>query len=235
MTSQNFNAKDRTDIRKDLTWEAYQDIRKMIFSNEMGPGQKIPYRKMAEGLHMSLTPVVQALKHMEFMGLVEHEQNRGFFIKHVTASGIEEAYRLRMALEPMMVTHAIENLDARGEALLEKVHKEYLEVSQSPSLKLRLVKDIQFHMTLAELSKQGISILILRHLFDFLYLRFSQELLFSRPHENAATDHTTIFEAVRSRDVKASRDTLEKHIINIYENAVAGIQERLADSEKMVF
>ena len=229
------NNKKGSDSRKDLTREAYQDIRKMIFSNELRPGEKVPYRKMAENLGMSLTPVVQALKHMEFMGLVEHHQNRGFFVKHVSPDEIGEAYRLRMMLEPMIIPQTIENLDEEGEKQLDRAYNEYLEVSESPSLKIRLVKDIQFHMTLAELSRQKLSILTLRHLFDFLYLRFSQELLFSRPQENAAADHTLIYNAVKARDVDGSRNTLEKHISNIYKNAVEGIQKRLDDSEKMIF
>jgi len=100
---------------KDLTKEAYNDIRKMIFSNELKPGQKVPYRRMAEGLSMSLTPVVQALKHMEFMGLVRHEQNKGFFVEKVTSQEIDEAYQLRSTIEPKMLTQTILTLNEQGE------------------------------------------------------------------------------------------------------------------------
>ncbi len=227
--------KDQSVVRKDLTWEAYQDIRRMIFSNELKPGQKIPYREMAKGLNMSLTPVVQALKHMEFMGLVCHEQNRGFFIEKVTPNEIEEAYKLRLMLEPKLLIFTIEYMDKEGEKRLEKAYNEYLEVSNSPSLKIRLVKDIQFHMVLAKLSKQTISIQILRYLFDFLYLRFSQELLFSRPHENAAKDHTAVFEAVMAGDVEKATKALKDHINNIYGNAVHDIQNRLSEPEAIIF
>jgi DNA-binding GntR family transcriptional regulator len=220
---------------KNLTREAYNDIRKMIFSNELKPGQKIPYRRMADGLNMSLTPVVQALKHMEFMGLVCHEQNRGFFVENVTPQEIDEAYKLRIIIEPEMLSHTILNIDEQGIKTVGAALDEYLEACQKGSLKLKLVKDIQFHMSMAELSGQKLSILILRYLFDFLYLRFGQELIFSRPSEDAADAHTAIFEAIKLKNVKKATLVLEKHIKAIHKNALNGIQDRLSEVDDIVF
>jgi len=219
----------------DLTKEAYNDIRKMIFSNKLKPGQKIPYRRMAEGLDMSLTPVVQALKHMEFMGLVYHEKNRGFFVGNVTPQDIDEAYHLRSLIEPMMLAKTISILDKSGEKIIIKAMDEYREATKKRSAKLMLVKDIQFHMNLAELSGQSISILILKNLFDFLYLRFSEELIFSRPSENSLTDHQTIFKAIKSRDVETATHALKSHIQHTHSNAMEGLGERLSDVEEIIF
>ena len=220
---------------KNLTREAYNDIRKMIFSNELKPGQKIPYRRMAEGLSMSLTPVVQALKHMEFMGLVRHEQNKGFFVEKVTSQEIDEAYRLRSTIEPEMLTQTILNLDEQGTKRIGIALDEYIEACQKGSLKLKLVKDIQFHMTVAQLSGQNLSILILKYLFDFLYLRFGQELIFSRPSEDSALAHTAIFDAIKSKDVETATRVLKEHIKDIHKNALDGIQERLSEADDIIF
>ena len=220
---------------KDLTREAYNDIRKMIFSNELRPGQKIPYRRMAERLNMSLTPVVQALKHMEFMRLVHHEQNKGFFVEKVTPREIDEAYKLRSILEPKLLAETIPTIDEQGEKKIGAALDEYIDACQKGSLKLKLVKDIQFHMSMAELSGQNLSILILRYLFDFLYLRFSQELIFSRPSEDSADAHTAIFDAIKSRDIKTATMVLKKHIKEINKNALDGISERLSEVEDIIF
>ena len=220
---------------KNLTKEAYNDIRKIIFSNELKPGQKIPYRRMAEGLNMSLTPVIQALKHMEFMGLLRHEQNKGFFVEKVTSQEMEEAYKLRSVIEPQMLGETISKLNKKGEKKIRTALDEYLDACQKGSLKLRLVKDIQFHMSIAELSGQTLSILILRYLFDFLYLRLGQELIFSRPREDSADAHTAIFNAIKSKDIKTATTVLKKHIKNIQKNALSNIQSRLSEVEDIVF
>lgn len=220
---------------KDLTRDAYNDIRKMIFSNELKPGQKIPYRRMAEGLSMSLTPVVQALKHMEFMGLVRHEQNKGFFVEKVTSREIDEAYQLRSVIEPKMLSQTILTLNERGEKKIRTALDEYIEACKKGSLKLKLVKDIQFHMSIAQLSGQNLSILILKYLFDFLYLRFGQELIFSRPSEDSADAHMAIFDAIKSNDVETATQVLKKHIEDIHKNALDGIEERLSEVEDIIF
>ncbi len=220
---------------KNLTREAYKDIRRMIFLKELNPGQKVAYRKMAERLGMSLTPVVQALKHMEFMGLVRHEPNRGFFIEQISPQEIEEAYQLREMLETSLLPGVIEGLDDKDEKKLKQALDEYLAASRSGSLNLRLAKDINFHMTLAGLSDQRLSIWILRYLFDFLYLRFGQELIFSRPQESVGLEHQAIFDAVVARDLSVARKAMRQHIRNIRNNALEGIQNRLAEAEQIDF
>ena len=221
--------------QKDLTREAYKDIRRMIFLKELNPGQKVAYREMAERLGMSLTPVVQALKHMEFMGLVRHEPNRGFFIEQISPQEIEEAYQLREMLETSLLPGVIKGLDDKGEKELKQALDEYLAASRSGSLNLRLAKDINFHMTLVGLSGQRLSIRILRYLFDFLYLRFGQELIFSRPQESAGLEHQAIFDAVAARDVSAARKAMRRHIRNIRNNALEGMQNRLAEADQIDF
>ena len=220
---------------KDLTKEAYNDIRKMIFSNELKPGQKIPYRRMAEGLSMSLTPVVQALKHMEFMGLVRHEQNKGFFVEKVTSREIDEAYQLRSTIEPKMLKETILSLNEEGTKKIGAALDEYIDACQKGSLKLKLVKDIQFHMSIAQLSGQNLSILILKYLFDFLYLRFGQEIIFSRSSEDSADAHLAIFDAIKAKDIETATRVLKEHIEDIHKNALDGIQERLSEVEDIIF
>jgi len=227
--------KKKISKNKNLTKKAYQDIRKMIFLGGLKPGQKVPYRRMAEGLNMSLTPIVQALKHMEFMGLVRHEQNKGFFVEKVTLDEIDEAYKLRYMLEPAMLTGTIPKLDEKGEKKIGDALDEYIEACRTGSLKLRIVKDIQFHMVMAELSGQNLSVQMLRHLFDFLYLRFSQELIFSRPSDNSVADNTAIYKAIQNRDVKTATRILKQIISVTHKNALEGLQDRLADSEEVIF
>ncbi len=184
---------------------------------------------------MSLTPVVQALKHMEFMGLVSHEKNRGFFVEKVTPQQIDEAYRLRSVIEPMMLEQAIPSLDENGLKKINNAMDEYLVATQKGSVKLMLVKDIQFHMVLAELSNQTISILLLKHLFDFLYLRFSEELIFSRPSENSIADHSAILKAIKNKDIDVAAQALKSHILHTHKNALDGLKDRLDEVEEIIF
>ena len=84
---------------QDLAQQAYMGLRRMLFLNEITPGQKIHYRDLAESLGMSPTPVIQALKWLEFQGLVHHEANRGFFLEPLSMNEVREVYDMRIDLE----------------------------------------------------------------------------------------------------------------------------------------
>lgn len=225
--------KETPDQKHGLTRKAYEDIRRMIFLNEFKPGQKIPYREMASRIDMSLTPVVQALKHMEFLGLIRHEPNRGFFVNTLTVEEVAEVYELRELLEIHLIPKIIANLDVEAEKKLQTALHEYLDASQSGSLKLQLAKDMRLHMTLAEISGEAVSIGILRYLLDYLYLRFDPVIIFSRPQENAANEHQKIVDRIIAKDLSGACDAMRHHIHRIRDNALRGIQQRLEETTEI--
>lgn len=216
-----------------LTREAYNDLRKLIFINEFRPGQKVPYRELAQRLQMSLTPVVQALKHMEFLGLLQHEPNRGFYIKPIVAEEISEVYELREMLEVNLIPKIVARLDEKGAGRLKLALDEYLAASRSGSLKVRLAKDMNFHMTLAEISGQSISIWLLRYLLDFLYLRFEKEQIFSRPQESSAAEHQKIYDCIMARSSREAGKAVRDHIRSVKDNVLEDLRSRLEDSAEI--
>ena len=229
MSKQKNKQSSLPESQKNLSKDAYNDIRRMIFLDEFRPGQKVAYRIMAERLGMSLTPVVQALKLMEHMGIVRHEPNRGFFIEKITTQEVEVAYSLREMIELSLLPTVISNLDRDGEKELKQALNEYFKASRNKPIKVRLAKDINFHMTMAKLSGQHISIWILRYLYDLLYLRFDQELIYYRPHDISGQEHQAIFDAVIARDVSAARKTLRLHIRNVCRNTLDDMKNRVIE------
>ena len=103
------------------TQEAYQGIRQMLFHNEISPGQKISYRDLSERLGMSQTPVIQALKWLEFQQLVRHEPNRGYYIETVRADEVAEIYDFRELIELSLLGKTFERLTAAGLRRIRKV------------------------------------------------------------------------------------------------------------------
>ena len=61
--------KTATKPQEDSSQIAYQGIRRMLYSKELAPGQKIAYRELAEKLQLSPTPIIQALKMARVTGI----------------------------------------------------------------------------------------------------------------------------------------------------------------------
>lgn len=181
------NGKDRPNH----TQAAYSGIRQMMFHNEIFPGQKISYRDLGKRLGMSITPIIQALKFLEFQGLVLYEPNRGYHISPLDMKEVEEVYITREILETSLLPATIRRLDEGAIIRLKKALNCYLEAVDSEIFDDRLKTHRIFHLTLAELSGSQVRLQILKQMFDLLYMKFGGNLLFKiyRGSDNSVDMH----------------------------------------------
>ncbi len=224
-----------SEVSNKLSKDAYSDIRRMIFLDEFRPGQLVSSKGLAERQKMSLTPVVQALKIFEHMGIVRHETNRGFFVEKITAKEVEEVYKLRELIELNLVPDIIGNLNKKKEKTLKDALDQYFDAAMNKPIKVRLATDINFHMTLARLSDQDTSVWILRYLYDLLYLRFDNDLVSYRPNDESGKEHQAIFDAVISRDIEATKKILSTHIRTICKGMLNGMDEMVNEIKDIDF
>jgi DNA-binding GntR family transcriptional regulator len=208
----------------DFTQDAYMGIRQMFFTNEIVPGQKISYRDLAERLNMSPTPIIQALKRLEFQGLVRHEPNRGYYTENISLKEITEIYEFRELIELSLLPRTISRVTRPGLARLKKALNNHLEAVRDIYLKVRLARDMDFHLTLAELSGCTTQITTLRHLFDLLYLKYRGNVLFVTPMETVDSEHIRLYECIESKDLENARVILGQHISNVKKHAVISIE-----------
>ena len=218
--------------KEDFTQEAYMGIRRMFFNNEIIPGQKISYRDLAERLEMSATPIIQALKRLEFQGLVRHEPNCGYYTEKTSIEEITEIYDFRKIIEVSLVEKTIQGMTAGKLVKLKKALESHLCAVRDIYLKDRLLKDREFHMALAELSGCTLQINTLRHLFDLLYLKYRGNILFVTPMDTVDDQHTKIYEHIAAKDIKETQHILGQHILNVKKHALISvnrvINEKLA-------
>jgi len=214
--------------RPDYSYLAYEGIRKMLFENEILPGQKISYRQLSKRLQMSPTPVIQALKLMGLGGIVRHEPNRGYFTEPLSLREIQEIYDTREILEISLLPAVIQNLEEEG---IRKL-RESLEIrpADGPKSALyeRLQTDRNFHLTLAALSNRRTQVQILRYLFDLLYLKYSARLLFVASEHFVGAQHRGIFDAVVSQNLKEAEAALKSHFAGVKAQALKSMGQMIA-------
>lgn len=215
----------------DHTQLAFEGIRRMLFNNEITPGQKISYRLVADRLGMSLTPVIQALKRLEYQGLVRHEPNRGYFIEPISLREIEEIYEVREALEISLLPETLRLLDREGILKLRLIVDKNISDPQADNLNERLVRDREFHLTLASLSGRKIQQQILRNLYDLLYLKYRGSLLFVASRKTVGSEHQNIFQSIVSKDLDRAQKALHDHFTRIKGKALAALSQMIADHE----
>jgi len=228
----------------DLTQKAHMLIRQMMFHNEIVPGQKLAYRDLAQRLNMSLTPVSNALKYLEFQGLVRKELNRGYYTESISMKEVQEIYDFRELIEVSLLPDSIANLDKQGQERLREAFEASVGSPGNSYVSQRASKDVRFHMTLAELSENRTQSRALGHLFDLLYLKYGGDILFSgymKPDDFAAhiastaSCHQQIFDAMVARDLAGAKKALSHHILAVKEDVLSGLQRMLEDKNTSTF
>jgi DNA-binding GntR family transcriptional regulator len=214
----------------DHTRLAHEGIRQLLFNNEIMPGQKISYKSIADRLGMSLTPVIQALKILEFQGLVKHIPNRGYCTEPLSLHEIEEIYELREVVELSLLPRVIENLDLDNINGLNKILEK--NDPDNTDLNSRLIRDRNFHITLASISGRKIQIQILQNLFDLLYLKYRGSLLFVAAETIVGSQHQLIFDAVVTRNLDKARYALKNHFTIIKGKALSTLTQMLAGKNR---
>ena len=82
-------------------------VRKAILSGVMGPGARLRQEELADVFGTSRIPVREALRALEYEGLVTSEPHRGFTVTTLDADDVEEVYDLRILLESEAVRLAL--------------------------------------------------------------------------------------------------------------------------------
>lgn len=110
-----------------ISERVYAQLRQMVFSGELVPGQRLVQRKLAELLGVSSIPVIEATRRLQHDGLVVSHPNFGAQVRVWTDQDVEGAYLAREALEGiccrLFVQRANDEHCARLVALAEQFDK----------------------------------------------------------------------------------------------------------------
>jgi DNA-binding GntR family transcriptional regulator len=223
--------KDNKKGNKDLTHKAYLGIRHMFFFKEIVPGQKIAYRDLSERLEMSPTPVVQALKWLQFQGLVQHIPNRGYYAAPFSIQEVQENFEVRKLVELSLLPKIIKNIDQKGAMLLKQSLEAHRKTRSGTFLNEKLIKDRDFHLTLASLSNANVQHQVLQQLFDTLFLKYRGGYFSSPQRSQTVDEHRLIFRSVVAKDIKTARKAIADHISRAKKQVLKNLKELMKDKK----
>lgn len=104
--------------------DLYLRIRAAIISGELGPGERLVRRSLAEKFGVSRVPVTEALIKLEQDGLVESAPMYGTRVKRVTEQSIRDEQQLREGLECLGARLCAEQKSAKTIRRLKELAQE---------------------------------------------------------------------------------------------------------------
>jgi DNA-binding GntR family transcriptional regulator len=176
------------------------ELRRLILTGEMAPGEPIRQDALAERLGVSRVPLREALRTLEGEGQVIYRPHRGYHVADLSLADLLEVYRIRELLETEATLTAIPRLTGEDIDRLEQAELDIEQAAQAGDIVGMAAANRQFHFTVLEASGMPRLTRLVRVLWDatdaYRSLYYSDNANRERVHR----EHTAIIDAVRTRD-----------------------------------
>ena len=204
---------------------AYSKIKRLLYINQLVPGQKLIYKDLSGKLDVGVTPVVQALNRLEASGLVDYEPNKGYCVGEITELEARNLYQAREALELFALPLVIENLDSKKLDEITRAFKKYRLAITNGNRRELVLLDSQFHLNITEYARNEVIQKLLKGVFEQLYLKYRAEYLGDDRIKTVIREHRALLGALRKGDVEETLKIARKHIRNGMEHVVVSLHE----------
>ncbi|WP_237739341.1 GntR family transcriptional regulator [Microbacterium yannicii] len=118
-------------------------VRDHILAGSFPPGARIRQEELAAQFGVSRVPVREALRALEFEGLVTVVANAGAWVSRLTLAECEEIYQMRERLEPLLLRYSAPQLTSVDFDELSRLARRINEVGADTDAFLSL--DREFH------------------------------------------------------------------------------------------
>ena len=184
--------------------EVSQYIKETILTGELKPGDRIVESRLAQELGVSQAPVREALRELEFSGLVEQKPFSGTYVKQVTVKEIRQFYEVRAALERLGAECAAQRMNKEQYQELAMTMFSMEEAARDHDLSEYIKCDARFHDQIVAAANND----LLSRLWEQCNIRSWLHVgtsLTGRDLPELASRHRRIFEALRSKDLEQLR------------------------------
>ena len=193
---------------------AYAEIKKMILSGELKPGEPIPESLICEKAGLSRTPVREAPNQLVSEGLVETLPRRGAFVANISIRDIRDVFEFREVLDCMAVRLAFDRMPSDGLDEFESLFESLLSDADDGDAYEMAEIDRAFHGMILEASGNRWLKELAGLLLDKSRLIRTISLRYPGQMKNSWQEHIELIRAVRAGDRTTAESLALKHVTN---------------------
>ena len=207
-------------MKKDMhpfTQTMISDVIWKITRNEYESGAKLPsIESIAETFGVARTTVREAIKYMEFTGLVYSIHGKGTFITDFSPSSngvafLEHVVELRLMIEGYGIKKAAVNRTEDDIAELEEL---LVKMDNTTSFPKRFIEiDRLFHSAISKASKNPFISNILQNTIGmFAAVQDNVIDIPNYPFDLISKEHHLMVEAIKNKDLEMAQEVIEQHM-----------------------
>ncbi len=200
-------------------------LRQMLVENQISPGAKLNERALCEALHVSRTPLREAIKALAAEGLVALVPNRGAVALALTPEDVQHTFEVLGGLEAHSGQLAAARITDAELREIQALHFEMLAAYTRRDLSLYYRLNAQIH--------QRINLAAQNPVLSTTYQQVNARLQALRFRSNqdeakwaaAMAEHTQMVEALAARDGVALSRILQQHLQHKCEVVLAQLRD----------
>ncbi|MDH3229494.1 MAG: GntR family transcriptional regulator [Alphaproteobacteria bacterium] len=194
-------------------------LRRAIEAGILEPGMRLVEKDLCEQLQVSRTSLREALRELQAEGVLTYVSNRGLTVATVTRGEVENIYRIRKVLEPLLVEQFIEKASRLDIQALKASSRKLKAAYKSGDFTVITAAKRDFYDRICIGADNAIAFDILNR----LTLRTSQlrrkSVARRERQEESVREIDALVRAIDARDVEAARKTAETHVANAARSA----------------
>ena len=228
-------AEDRRPIRREQGFaeKVFDVLRSDIVSLRIPPDTRISIDNLARELGVSQTPIREALRQLEAMGLVTKKHYVGYCsAPKLSRRQFDDLYEMRLQLEPYAARRAAERLGDAQLAELRKLAGTMQPGAARPSFEAFAEEDAHLHDIVAKASGNALiqDTLGRLHLhFHIFRLRLPGVVI-----TKAMAEHETLVQALVARDAEGAEQAMREHIERSYQRLSAFVEDDFAENAALL-
>lgn len=185
-----------------------------IVRGEMKPGIWSNHKLLAEQLHVSVTPLREALQELAACGIIENHYNRGTIVRPFGPEQLSEIFYVRALLEAEAARLACDRMDRE---VLNELHSETTALMSKPSpdwISSVIASDDKFHTSIASsCGNQRLKEEIFRYrsLLNSIRRAIADHIY---PFDLAVPEHLAVIEALMKHQPDEAAKAATRHILS---------------------
>lgn len=190
--------------------EIRDTIQRAILNEELKPGDRVVETRWARELGVSQSPVREAIRELEMIGLIETRPYQGAFVRTIDKTSVIDTYNVRRGLESVGIEAAVAAITDQQLVEIYIVMKEMEQAVKDDDFDLFIEKDSLFHEKILQISGNKLLIQLWNQCKIREFTRIST-CVSKIGVEVLAERHTTMYDALAKRDAAAAVAAVNEH------------------------
>ncbi|WP_077490547.1 GntR family transcriptional regulator [Sinomonas mesophila] len=205
--------------------EAYAVMRASILDGELAPGERINIDALARRLHVSPTPVREALQRLEGDNLVVYSPGRGYSTTPLLEpSELRSLFEFRLLVEPWAArSAAVDRLSNPGRTLHRELDTLEQRIEEGGDIRQDLVAhDARFHDLILAAAENP----VVRHAYAQTHCHLHTFRLYPADVEGDITlaEHREIATAIGDCDAAGAEAAMSRHVFKSFDRFAQAFQ-----------